>query len=64
MIRDPSEKENRLKEKYIETIKKKDEYQKESMKMYGVSLKPGDTRPAALVLREVYLDFYSKSLLK
>ena len=32
--------------------------------MYGVSLQPDDERPAALVLREVYLDFYSKSLNK
>lgn len=32
------------------------------MKMYEVRLQVNDDRPEALVMREVYLDFYSKSL--
>lgn len=30
--------------------------------MYSVSVQSGDNRPVPVVLREVYLDFYSKSL--
>lgn len=45
-------------------LKKRDEYQKEAMKMYGVSLQAGDTRSESVVMREVYLDFYSKSLVQ
>ena len=61
-IPNPQEKEKLLKETYIATIKRKDDFQIEAMKMYGVSQQDGDDRPLALVLREVYLDFYSKSL--
>lgn len=61
-IKNPQERESKLKELYIETIKKKDDYQAEAMKLYGVSKQAGDDRPTALILREVYLDYYSKSL--
>ena len=32
------------------------------MEFYGVKMQENDTRPVALLMREVYLDFYSKSL--
>ena len=61
-IQNPQEKESKLKDRYIEAIKKRDQFQKEAMKMYEVRLQVNDDRPEALVMREVYLDFYSKSL--
>ena len=43
-------------------MKRKPEFQEEALKLYGVMLKPGEKRKLELIMRETYLDFYSKSL--
>lgn len=48
--------------KFEEIVGRKPEFQKKAMELYGVKLRDGDTRSVDLVMREVYLDFYTKSL--
>ena len=43
-------------------MKRKNEFQKKAFELYGCKLAEGENRPLELVLREAYLDFYSKSL--
>ena len=43
-------------------MKRKPEFQKKAMDLYEVRQRPGDNRSVELLMREVYLDFYSKSL--
>ena len=41
---------------------KRSEFQKKSMELYDIKLVDGEKRSSELIMREVYLDFYSKSL--
>lgn len=42
--------------------RRRHEFQKKAMELYGIKLHPWDKRPHELVMREVYLDFYTKSM--
>lgn len=43
-------------------MKRRPEFQEAAMKLYKVKTKEGETRKSELIMRECYLDFYSKSL--
>ena len=49
-------------DEFVEIMKRKPEFQEQALKLYGVILKPGEKRKLELIMRETYLDFYSKSL--
>lgn len=46
----------------MKVMKKRPEFQQKAMDLYDVKMKDGDDRTPEIVLREAYLDFYSKSL--
>jgi len=58
---DPAKQEEQ-REKFMAVTKMKPEYQKKALELYGFKIKDGDRRPADLILREAYLEFYTKSL--
>ena len=41
---------------------RREEFMKSSFDLYNIKISPTDTRTMDLIMREVYLDFYSKSL--
>jgi len=43
-------------------MKRRPEFQEKAMALYGVKTKAGESRKNELIMRECYLDFYSKSL--
>ena len=43
-------------------MKRRPEFQTKSMELYGIRKNFSDIRSDELLMREVYLDFYSKSL--
>ena len=49
-------------DKFIEIMKRRPEFQEKAMALYGVKTKAGESRKNELIMRECYLDFYSKSL--
>jgi hypothetical protein len=49
-------------EKFKEVMKQKPEFQKKAFDLYGIKMVEGENRPVDLIMREAYLDFYSKSL--
>jgi hypothetical protein len=61
-ISNNQQKDNEIKDRYIELTKRRDEFQKKAMEMYQVRKQVNDDRPESLVMREVYLDFYSNTL--
>lgn len=53
-------KQREQQELFMEVMKKRPEFQKKSCELYGI--KPVGDKPLELIMREAYLDFYSKSL--
>jgi hypothetical protein len=43
-------------------MKRRPEFQEKAMALYEVKTKAGESRKNELIMRECYLDFYSKSL--
>ena len=43
-------------------MEKRSEFQKKAMEYYGIKLVEGEKRSTEMIMRECYLDFYSKSL--
>ena len=58
---DPAAQEE-LRAKFYEIKNKKPEYQKQCLELYKIKQKEGDTRSIDLMMRDCYLDFYTKSL--
>jgi len=54
--------QEKQKDMFMECAKKKPLYQKQSLELYGFKLKEGELRASDIVMREAYLDFYTKSL--
>lgn len=48
----------------MEAMKRRPVFQKKAMELYDVKLVDGEKRSTELIMREAYLDFYSKSLQK
>lgn len=49
-------------DQFVDIMKRRPEFQEKAMKLYDVKKNPGDQRKIELIMRETYLDFYSKSL--
>ena len=47
---------------FMKLAEQKPDFQKKALQLYEVVQKPGDQRPTDLMMREVYLDFFTKSL--
>mmetsp|Transcript_9454 Transcript_9454/g.15920 ORF Transcript_9454/g.15920 Transcript_9454/m.15920 type:complete len:112 (+) Transcript_9454:406-741(+) len=56
------EKQEEMNQKLMNVMKQRPKFQQNAMEKYGVKLLPGETKTSDLVMREAYLDFYTKSM--
>ena len=56
------ERQEEMNKKLMAVIKQRPEYQKKAMDLYEIKLVDGEKRSGDLIMREAYLDFYTKSM--